>query len=374
MIESIIALALVGLGLFALALQRFYSCVPAKELKRLASRGDHLAATLYRPVAYGESLRLLLWTIFGLSLTGGFVLLGDSLVGWVAYVGIGLTLMGVVGIQSLRLTVRSARVAGVAAPTLNWVLDHLHAPFSWVARTINRYRSHTVHSGLYEKEDLLALIRQQREQVDNRIAGHELELLERVAQFGEQQAADIVQPMSRLKLENVNDHIGPVLLGELHNSGQTSFLVYQDSADNVVGTLYLRDAVAAKEGGRVADLMRAQLCFVHEDFSLHQVLNAFVRTGQYMLVVVNSFEEAVGVVTLQHFMAELVGEQPGDDFTAYDSRSAVAEFKPSKHTEEVAAAESEPELELEPSPEEPDIEANDTQPKVSSPEQTEVVE
>ncbi|HKU19042.1 MAG TPA: CBS domain-containing protein [Candidatus Saccharimonadales bacterium] len=328
MVESIIALGLVLLGLFALALQRFYSSVPAKELKRLAARGDHLAQSLYRPVAYGESMRLLLWIVFGASVTGGFVLWGDSLVQWVAYTLIGLTLVAVVVLQSLRLTVRSARIAVLVAPALNWALDHLHTPFDALATAINRFRHHAPHSGLYEKEDLIALIRQQREQLDNRIAERDLAVLERVAQFDEKQAADIVMPMSRLTLVDANDHIGPVLLGELHKSKQNSFLVYQDSAENVVGTLFLRDAVAAKEGGRVADLMRAQLCFVHEDFSLHQVLNAFIRTGQFMLVVVNSFEEAVGVITLAHFMAQLVGESEDDDFTAYENRPAVAAFEP----------------------------------------------
>jgi CBS domain containing-hemolysin-like protein len=328
MIGSTIALVLVMFGLFVLALQRFYSCVPAKELKRLAARGDHLAKTLYRPVAYGESMRLLLWIVFGASLTGGFVLLSDSLVGWVAYGLIGLSLVGVVVVQSLRLTVRSARLAGLAAPALNWMLDHLHTPFDVAARFINRYRNHAAHSGLYEKEDVMALIHQQKGQLDNRIAERDLALLERAARFDDQQAADVVLPMSRLRLVNVSDHIGPVLLGELHKTGQTSFLVYQDSADNVVGTLFLRDAIAAKQGGRVAELMRAQLCFVHEDFSLHQVLNAFIRTGQFMLVVVNSFEEAVGVITLQHFLTQLLGEQTGDDFSAYDSRTAVAAFRP----------------------------------------------
>ena len=72
MILALLGALLILLGLVALALQRFYSSVPAKELKRLASRGDHLAAALYSPVAYGASMRLLLWSVFCLGLTSGF--------------------------------------------------------------------------------------------------------------------------------------------------------------------------------------------------------------------------------------------------------------------------------------------------------------
>jgi CBS domain containing-hemolysin-like protein len=153
--------------------------------------------------------------------------------------------------------------------------------------------------------------------------------------------------MSRVKLVSLNDHIGPVLLGELHESGQNSFLVYDETPDRVVGTLFLRDAVAAKEGGQVRSLMHPRLCFVHEDFSLRQVLQAFARTGQFMVVVVNAFEEPVGVITLGHLLTQLVGEQAEDEFDAFESRAAVAAFRapqPQLVTEEVGAGDSAPEI------------------------------
>jgi CBS domain containing-hemolysin-like protein len=119
-----------------------------------------------------------------------------------------------------------------------------------------------------------------------------------------------------------------VLLGELHNSGQTSFLVYEETPDRVIGTLFLRDAVAAREGGQVRQLMHPRLCFVHEDFSLRQVLQAFAKTGQFMVIVVNPFEEPVGVITLSHLLTQLLGEPNEDDFDAFENRAAVAAYKP----------------------------------------------
>lgn len=326
-------------GLVALALQRFYSSVPAKELKRLAARGDHFAAALYTPVAYGASMRLLLWLIFCLSLTGGFLLALYNMAPFAAFLVVALSVAAVVLLQSLRLTVHSAHFAVKAAPTLTWLLTYIHSPFDMTAGLINRYRKHIPHSGLYEKEDLLDLLEQQKDQPDNRIPKHDLELLARAARFDDRQAADIVLPMSRVTLVNLNDNIGPVLLGELHDSGQTSFLVYEDTPDRVVGTLFLRDAVAAREGGPVRQLMHSRLCFVHEDFSLRQVLQAFARTGQFMVVVVNAFQEPVGVITLSHLLTQLIGEQEEDDFDSFEDRAAVASFKPKQPelaTQEVA--------------------------------------
>src|ERR1700755_1965016 len=111
MVSALFGLLSILLGLTALALQRFYSSVPAKELKRLAAHGDHLAVALYRPVAYGRSMRLLLWTLYGLGLTTGFVLVMSAFVTPLAFIVVGLTIVGVIVLQSLRLTVRSAKVA-----------------------------------------------------------------------------------------------------------------------------------------------------------------------------------------------------------------------------------------------------------------------
>ncbi len=325
---ALLGFLLILLGLLALVLQRFYSSVPAKELKRLAARGDHLAEALYRPVAYGASMRILLWVVFCLSLAGGFLLTIYNAAALAAFVVVSASVAAIILLQSLRLTVRSAHFAVQVAPALNWLLTYVHAPFEFVSRGINRFRHHAAHSGLYEKEDLLDLLAQQQEQPDNRIATHDLELLARAARFDDRQAADVVLPMSRVRLVELSDHIGPVLLGELHDSAQNSFLVYDQTPDRVVGTLFLRDAVAAKEGGLVRELMHPRLCFVHEDFTLRQVLQAFARTGQFMVVVVNAFEEPVGVITLSHLLEQLIGEHDPEEFDAFEDRSAVAAYKP----------------------------------------------
>ncbi|MET0779489.1 MAG: CBS domain-containing protein [Candidatus Saccharimonadales bacterium] len=369
MIVSICGLLLLVISLLAMALQRFYSSIPAKELRRLANRGDHLAAILYRPVAYGASMRLLLWGIFVSSFSTGLLLLASGLVSVVAFAVIVLAVSAAIFLQSVRLTVHSARVAVHAAPMLSWVLTYLHVPLRAITRTVSKVRTHHVHSGLYEKEDLVALLQQQKEQVDNRISHRDLDALERAVRFDERQAADVLLPMARVKMVRMDDHIGPILLGELHGSGQTSFLVYNDTPDQVVGTLFLRDAVQAREGGRVADLVHPKLVFAHEDFTLRQVMQAFIRTSQTMVVVINSFEEAVGVITLDQLLAELIGTIQDDDL-AYDDRASVAAFKPRQPEPDVqsdAAATDDAAPAEGPSSDEPDN-------VPASPEATEVVE
>src|SRR6185369_14702069 len=151
---TILGFLLIAVSLVTLALQRFYSSVPRKELKRLASRGDHLASALYAPVAYGASMRLLLWLIFGLGLSGGLLLVLYHVPPFTAFVVAGACIALAILLQSIRLTVNSAHFAVQVAPALTWLLSYVHAPFDFIARLVNRYRNHMVHSGLYEKEDI----------------------------------------------------------------------------------------------------------------------------------------------------------------------------------------------------------------------------
>jgi len=329
-------------GLLALALQRFYSCVPAKELKRLATRGDHLAAALYRPVAYGASMRLFLWIVFGVSTAAGLLLLIDTLNSWALFAVVVTVLAAVVWLQSVRLTVHSAKLAVTLAPALHKAMQYAHPPLHAAAKALGNLKQHEPHSGLYEKSDLVALIKQQKEQLDNRISVAELELVEHATRFDDFKAADVVLPWAQVKLVSKEDSIGPILLGELHSSGQRSFLVYDSKPDHIVGTLFLRDAVRAKAGGKVSDLTHANVCYVHEDFNLRQVLGAFKTTGQFMVVVVNAFEEAVGVITLQHLLAQLIGEVQ-EDFDAFEDRAAVAAFQPAPQLAEEPIVDEQPE-------------------------------
>jgi CBS domain containing-hemolysin-like protein len=355
--------------MLTLTLQRLYSSIPAKELKRLAGRGDHLAAALYRPVAYGTSMRLLLWVVFGLSFTTSVIMLTSSLVTPIAFIVVGLAVVATLLLQSIRLTVHSAHIAVHAAPVLSWLLTYLHTPLAAIANALHAVRTHDAHSGLYEKDDIIALFHQQRDQVDNRIATHDLDILERAAIFNDRQAADIVLPMAKVKLVNKDEPIGPILLKELHDSGQTSFMVYDSTPQRIVGTLFLRDAVAAREGGRVADLVRHKISYVHEDFSLRQVLQAFLRTGQHVVVVINSFEEAVGVITLSMLLSQLFGEADDTgDTQAYDDTASIAAYAPrARRTDDVEESAAPVD----------DLTSNsteDTQPDVASPDATEVVE
>lgn len=343
MLSLILGLLCAALVLVDLALLKTYRHVPALELKRLARRGDEAAALFYKPVSYGMSLPILLWFIAGVALAASVLLLSNGLPEWLAFVVVVLIIWaGFVWVPAGKLTKWGIWAAKQAAPPLAWTLERLHPLTSRLSGFIREHRPVTVHTGLYQKSDLADLLEKQRAQPDSRIAPGEIDLLQHALTFGDRQVLDVLVPKRVVVNVSAEESIGPKLMDELHKSGHSRFPVYEGKRDNIVGILYLRDLVGTKKTGTVRSIMRARLSYVHEDFTLYQTLQAFIRTKQHLFLVVNSFEEFTGIITIEDVIEQMVGKVIVDEFDNYDDLRAVAVAAAQKEHREHEKADSEP--------------------------------
>jgi CBS domain containing-hemolysin-like protein len=91
---------------------------------------------------------------------------------------------------------------------------------------------------------------------------------------------------------------------------------------------------------------------VHEDFTLYQALQAFLKTKHHLFLVVNSFEELVGILTIEDVLEQMIGKPIVDEFDRYDDLRAVAAAAAHKdhteHKKDKAEPEAEPEIITEP--------------------------
>jgi CBS domain containing-hemolysin-like protein len=323
--DLIISTALAGCMLLAVSLHRVYGALPVKELKRRARDKDQTAMLLHQAATYGVSLRVLLWFFVGLSAGGFFVYTSTHLDTWLAFVlACLITWVGFTQLTSKNVRALSLWFATHLAPVFAWILQFLHTPISWVAEFINRHRPVRVHTGLYEKEDLLELLHEQKAQADNRIEEYELELAIHSLTFGEISVADVLTPRRVVKHVSVDDTVGPLLMDELHGSGFSRFPVYEGKKDNFVGTLFMKDLINKQATGKVKDVMRREVCYVHEEQTLYDALQAILKTRRHLLIVVNSFEEYVGALTIEDVLEQIVGTSIVDEFDEHDDLRAVA--------------------------------------------------
>lgn len=324
--QFVITLLLAGLALFAISLQKTYAAIPAKELKRRAREGDEFARVLYRAVGYGYSLNLVLWTLIGVTGAVFFVVVSHLWPTWVAMLlSLFLIWFGYLWLPAGRVTSIGHRVAVGLAPLFAKLLSYIFPLTDKIVSWVRSRRPVHFHTGLYEREDLLELLDKQQIQADNRIEETELEIARHALTFGDLTVRDILIPQRVVKTVGVDDAIGPVLMTELHASGHSRFPVYDGTKSNIVGTLYLRDLTAARGGGTVREYMRANdIAYLHADQPLTEALQAILKTHRQLMIVVNTFEEYVGIVTIEDILERVIGKLIVDEFDQYEDLRAVA--------------------------------------------------
>jgi len=316
---------LAGFTLLCISLLKTYHHLPEKELKRRARAGDVVAQGLYKAAAYGFSLRVLLWLMVGVSSGLFFVVLNSSVPPALAVLGaVALIWFGFAWLPQARVTSFSTRLATGLSPALAWLLSYAHPLFDRIVSFIRRHRPVRIHTGLYQKEDLLELINQQQVQADNRMTEEELRIASSALTFADQSIGDRMTPRRVVKTVAADSAIGPVLMSDLHDSGHSRFPVLGNEPEQFVGTLFQRDIIDAKSGGHVRDVMKPDVYYVHEERPLSDALQAFLKTKHHLFIVVNSFEEFVGIITIEDVLEQIIGQAIIDEFDKYDDMRAVA--------------------------------------------------
>lgn len=119
--------------------------------------------------------------------------------------------------------------------------------------------------------------------------------------------------------------LGPLVLDDLHKSGQRLFPVTQKS--QIVGVLDIGDTTdlsTSKRSLTAEKAMSSTLFYIQQDQSVLSALETFARTGSQLLFVIDTDESIVGMIALETCLPLVIGDVQTDDFTADDDRTAVA--------------------------------------------------
>lgn len=311
-------------------LQKTYRHTPLLELKRRARKGDKMAEALYKAAVHTVSLDILLWLIIGASATGFALLLSRMVIPLLAYFGTFSLLLFAFGWSTkARPGNLSYKLAEAVATPLSKVLNKIAPLFELITGLIQKHRPITVHTGLFEKDDLIDLIESQKIAKYNRIDQAELNIAKHALTFGNKLVREIMTPKRMVRFVKQADSIGPMLLNEIHSSGHSRFPVVGDTPDKIIGTLYIRDLLEKPldTPGLVKDFTTKKVYYVQEEQDLWHALDAFLKTKHHLFIVVNNFEEIVGVLSIEDILEQIIGERIVDEFDRYDDLRAVAQLE-----------------------------------------------
>jgi CBS domain containing-hemolysin-like protein len=143
------------------------------------------------------------------------------------------------------------------------------------------------------------------------IEQQEQEMLYKVFDFADKEVSDVMVP--RPEVVALSSDLPPEkCLEAVMDSPFTRYPVYQETLDNVVGILHVRDLFSAlRDRGmhevKIEDIIRPAH-IVPETKDLAALLTEFRRTNQHMAIVVDEYGEMEGIATLEDLLEEIVGE------------------------------------------------------------------
>lgn len=163
-------------------------------------------------------------------------------------------------------------------------------------------------SGARTAEELASLVR--RSALQGRLDTDTATLLSRTLAFSQHTAQDVMTPRPRVAAVERGDSAQAVI--ELaHTTGYSRFPVIDESIDDIVGIVHVKQAVAVPRDRRAdvpASALQSEPLRVPETMMLDTLLAELRGRGYQMAIVVDEYGGTAGVATLEDLVEELVGE------------------------------------------------------------------
>lgn len=146
----------------------------------------------------------------------------------------------------------------------------------------------------------------------------EHQLIERIFDFNDKQAKDIMVPRNNMIAINVDDPRDKIFR-VVTEEGFSRLPVYKDTIDNIIGVIYTKDLISASEHRMVIaiqDIIRPAF-FVSETKQIGILMKEFQKQSVHMAIVVNEYGGVQGMLTMEDIIEEIVGEITDEYDTDY---------------------------------------------------------
>lgn len=153
----------------------------------------------------------------------------------------------------------------------------------------------------------------------------DIEYIKNVFKLGELTAADVMTP--RKAVVNISaEATTEEVLHVIETEGYSRIPVYSDSKDEIEGILYVKDFLLKyeTEGFKLTDAM-FQPSYVPETIHLDLLLKDMQENHNHIVVVVNEYGVASGIVTIEDILEEIVGEIWDEGDEEFDNIKKVDE-------------------------------------------------
>ncbi|MCX5710658.1 MAG: hemolysin family protein [Candidatus Omnitrophica bacterium] len=183
------------------------------------------------------------------------------------------------------------------------------AVFSWSSNIIIRVLGikPTKKSPLITEEELRLMIEMGKE--EGFLSDEKGRMLHRIFEFGNITVADVMVQADKMIAININS-TPEDLLNVFVEEGHARLPVYKDTRDNIVGIIYARDLlyILRDKGLFLLQDIVHEAYFIQPKMRVNELLRRFQTDHVQIAVVLDEHKKAIGLVTLEDLIEEIVGE------------------------------------------------------------------
>ena len=140
------------------------------------------------------------------------------------------------------------------------------------------------------------------------IESEEKEMINNVFDLGDSVATDIMVPRIDMTFININAGFDE-LLQVFREERYTRLPVYEETTDNVVGIINIKDMllIEDREHFSIADHLRQPL-YTFESKKLSELMVEMRQTSNNIVIVLDEYGATAGLITLEDILEEIVGD------------------------------------------------------------------
>ncbi len=284
----------------------------AKEVVEMTQKPERLLTTILLGNNLVNTAAAALATAFATSL------LTDENEGWaiLAATGVVTILLLIFGevfpkTVATRYGERMALIYAAPMKALTWTLYPIAIIFVWIA---DKLASALGASGgpqtLVSEDEIRTAVSVGIE--EGTLVETEAAMVERVFRFGDRQVDEVMTPRPDIVwIEKGTDLTE--FLAVYAEASHSRFPVYEDTIDNIVGVLWIKDVLMAQSNGSIENdgpidkLARTAYC-VPESKLVAELFAELQESRGQVAMVIDEFGGTAGLVTMEQLLEEIVGE------------------------------------------------------------------
>ncbi|KAH7103190.1 DUF21-domain-containing protein [Auriculariales sp. MPI-PUGE-AT-0066] len=252
------------------------------------------------------------------------IFLDSAIGGGIAAVAISTTMIVIFGIIPQALCARYGLSVGAKCAPFVRVLMWILSPIAYPTAKLLDWVLGAQETNTYKKAELRSFLQFHR-QGEEPLRDDEIAILNGVLSLNEQKVTDIMTPMKDVFTLSQDDVLDHEMVDKLVLSGYSRIPVYKtNEPGNFVGLLILKKLLRydPHENKRVGDFALSLLPEAGEGVNCFQALDYF-QTGRAHLLLISKNPGhaggAIGVVTLEDVIEEILQEEVVDETDRYES-------------------------------------------------------